>query len=117
MSSTIRQLALSKSTRRHRVLRVDAWDTDIAVVELDGEQRTKFLSSVATDGSTIDLTGLIPYITDLIREPGDVSKCVFEPADNDVLMREHPNVVSRVLLAALDLSELGETDIADAEGN
>lgn len=92
----------------------------IAVRELNAEVRLKLMSGVEVDTAAstgkIDLTLLLPHVTDLIIDPssGDL---VFELADHDWLLQKYPSLVQRAILASLGMSDLGEADAEAAEGN
>jgi hypothetical protein len=126
----IRERAMASASRKSVHVDIPEWqdgDDPIApngvlVRELNVEQRNAALAKMAnfdTDGSgtmTIPLAVIAPFITDLVLDP--ISKTpAFEPADRDYLLTEHPTAVSRVLMKAFTMSEIGASAVERAEGN
>jgi hypothetical protein len=90
----------------------------VHIVELNGEQRIAFLESCMSAGEgRVQLSVLMPYLTDLIRRVENPTLPVFDPADGDQLLRDHPAVVQRVLLLAVELSEFDAVSVDSAVGN
>lgn len=92
----------------------------IAVRELGAQNRLDLMSGVQVDTKNqtgkIDLSLLLPVVTDLIVDP-DSSKPVFELADHDWLVEKYPSLVQKAILTSVGISDLGDDDLQDAEGN
>ena len=112
---SLRERALAAATRKTRTVTTPEWG-DVTVRELDAEQRLELMSGVDAITQSLDLSLLLPYFTDLVLDPAS-GKEAFEIADLDTLKRDHPGVLTRLLIAVTDLSELGEVDLAEAVKN
>lgn len=111
----LRDRALAKPTRRTNTVTTEEWG-DVMVRELDAEQRLALMGEVDTVTGSMDLSVLLPYTTDLILDP-DTGKEAFEVADLDTLKRDHPGIITSLLLAVVELSDLGNVEFKDAVGN
>lgn len=112
---------LAVPTRKTSPMHVPEWGeegTDILVRELGTDARVAFLGAVKVDtvGGTgsLNLGVLVPYVTDLIADP-DTGKPLFEAANHDALVEGHPGVVGRVLLEAVNISDMGASGGKAAE--
>lgn len=126
--STARERAMSSSTRKTKHVDIPEWmegDDPIApdgvvVRELDVDQRMDVLSAMRMNGDTgeasVPMNLLAPYTTDLIMDPANRT-LMFEPADRDYLLSNHPGAVSRVLMTSMMMSDLGSEALERAKGN
>jgi len=122
---------MQSSSRKSKHVDIPEWQTGddpiapdgICVRELNVDQRMKVLAAmrVSADGSggaeaTLPLNLLSPYTTDLITDPHN-GVALFEPADRDYLLENHPGAVSRVLMTAFTMSDLGQSALERETGN
>lgn len=112
---SLRERALAKASRKTRTVVTDEWG-DVMVRELDAEQRLELMGGVDAVTQSLDFSLLLPYFADLVLDP-ETGKEAFEVADLDTIKRDHPGVLTRLLMAVVDLSELGDVDLAEAVGN
>lgn len=112
---SLRDRVLAAPTRKTKPVNISEWGETIHVRELDGDQRLAFLASVDPNDPRVDLNALTPHLADLVVDAEGAT--VFELADVDTLKRDHPGAVQKILMAAIEQSDLGEADAEDAEGN
>ena len=75
-----------------------------------------FLGEIDANKGTVQIACLLPFVTDLIVDPA-TGEPVFELADHDWLVKDHPSLVSKAILTAISISDLGDTAAEAAEGN
>jgi hypothetical protein len=106
------RVAAAPSTRKMQKVDTPEWadlleGEDVYARSLNAIQRAAFLdgATVSTDGQTasINLGVLVPHVTDLAVDKD--GKPLFEIGHRDMLCNDHPDVVSRVLSVAVELTE------------
>lgn len=113
--STLRDRILSNSTRKQRRVNVPGWG-EVTVRELNAKQRTQFLGDVDMETGKMNLGALVPFLPTLVLDP-ESGKPLFELADLDTLTEDHPAAVQQLIMAALDVSDIGGAALDVAEGN